>query len=159
MPLSGVGVRDEIMDYFRTTPLGYGSTFQAHPTSMACAYATVKYLVDHDIVGHAASMESVIEKEMQSLLNDYTDCVAQARVFGMAGCIDIRNPETQDIICSTNETHPKTIELKRNLNKNGFISIVKGPVVHITPPLIAKPEDIEYGFSVLRKSLDDTFHS
>ena len=159
MPLSGVGVREHIMDHFRTTPLGYGSTFQAHPVAMSCAYAVVKYLVDNDIVGHAAKMESVMEREMQSLLDDYGDCVAQARVFGMAGCIDIRNPETEDIICSTNETHPKTIELKRNLNKHGVISIVKGPVVHVTPPLIAQPEDIQYGFSMLRKSLDDTFRA
>lgn len=159
VPLSGVGVRSEIMEFFRTTPMGYGSTFQAHPVSMACAYAVVKYLVDHDIVGHAQNMEPVIEREMQRVLDDYEDCVAQARLFGMAGCVDIQNPETQQIICNTNEVHPKTAELKRNLNKNGFISIVKGPVVHLTPPLIAQPEDIEYGFSLLRKSLDDTFRS
>lgn len=159
VPLSGVGVREHIMDFFRTTPLGYGSTFQAHPVSMACAYSVVKYLVDHDIVGHAANMEKVMEQQMQSLLDDYPECVAQARVFGMAGCIDVQNPETMDIICSTNETHAKTVELKRNLNKHGLISIVKGPVVHLTPPLIAQPEDIEYGFSVLRKALDDTFRA
>ena len=31
LPLSGVGMRDEIFDFFRTNPIGYGSTYFAHP--------------------------------------------------------------------------------------------------------------------------------
>ena len=159
MPLSGIGVRDKILNHFRNVPLGYGSTFQAHPVSMACAYGVVKYLLDYKIIDHVNKMEGVILKEMQSLLDDMNDCVAQARVYGMAGCIDIMNPETMDIICSTNEVHEKTKEFKRNLTNNGLISLVKGPVMHITPPLISQPEDIKYGFKLIRKSLEQTFHS
>ena len=159
MPLSGIGVSDKILDYFRDKPVGYGSTFQAHPVAMACAYSVVKYLLDHKIIDHVGRMENVIKDEMQSLLDDMPDKVAQARVYGMAGCIDIMNPETMDIICSTNEVHEKTKELKKNLNKNGLISLVKGPVLHITPPLISQPEDIQYGFSLIRKSLEETFQS
>eukprot|EP00483_Globobulimina_turgida_P006922 UN06935 len=124
---------------------------------MACAYAVVKYLIDNNIVEHAAEMESVIKNEMQILLEEMDSCVAQARIYGMAGCIDLMNPETMDILCSTNEAHPKAIELKKNLNKNGVISMVRGPVVHITPPLIAQPDDIKYGFQLLKKSLKQTF--
>jgi len=157
VPLSGIGVSDEILAFLRTTPMGYGSTFQAHPVSMACAYAVLKYLMEHDVVGHAARMESVMKEEMQTLLEELPECVAQARCYGMAGCIDVMNPETGDIICSTNETHAKTAQLKKRLNANGLITLVKGPVVHITPPLISQPDDIRYGFSLLAKSLRETF--
>ena len=159
MPLSGVGVSDKIMNHFRNNPLGYGSTFQSHPASLACAYAVVKYLVDNNIVEHVQKMEKVIENEMQKLINDDENVsVAQGRVYGMGGCIDLMNPDTMDILCSTNEQHPLGMELKKNFNKNGVISIIKGPVVHIAPPLISKPEDIEYAFSMLKKSLWETFN-
>jgi len=159
VPLSGVGVSDKIMNHFRNTPLGYGSTFQSHPVALSCAYAVDKYLIDHNIVEHVQKMEKVIEKEMQSLIDDEENVsVAQGRVYGMGGCIDLMNPETMDILCSTNEQHPKCMELKKNFNKNGVISIIKGPVVHITPPLISQPEDIEYGFKMLKKSLWETFN-
>eukprot|EP01084_Bolivina_argentea_P053433 98087_1 len=160
LPLSGVGVSDKIMNYFRNIPLGYGSTFQAHPVAMACAYSVIKYMCDNNILIHVNKMEKIIKNEMQLLLdNDINNCIAQARIYGMAGCIDLMNPETMDILCSTNEIHPKAIQLKKNLNKNGFISLIKGPVVHITPPLISNENDIKYGFDLLRKSLNETFEN
>ena len=146
------------MEYFRTNPLGWGSTYQSHPVALSCAYGVVKYMIDNKIVKHAENMEKIILNELEKLMEENSNCIAQARINGMAGCIDIMNPETNDIICTTNEVHPKMIELKRNLFNNGFVSLVRGPLVHIAPPLISKPEDIKYGFDILNKSLHETFH-
>eukprot|EP01084_Bolivina_argentea_P053432 98085_1 len=159
LPLSGVGVSDEIMKYFRNNPVGYGSTYQSHPISMACGYAVIKYIIDHGIVDHVKNMESVIANEMEQLINNSNNSVAQGRVHGMAGCIDVMDPKTMDIICSTNEVHPKMMELRTKLNENGMMTFVRGPIVHIAPPLISTPQDIEYGFSILQKSLKQVFHS
>merc|ERR1719265_1335943 len=40
-PLSMVGVRQNIKDFFELNPLGWGSTFHAHPMSLAVGYASV----------------------------------------------------------------------------------------------------------------------
>ena len=47
----GIGCTKEIQDFFRTNPLGYGATYQAHPVPTACAYEVVKYTIEQDIVG------------------------------------------------------------------------------------------------------------
>lgn len=36
LPLGGVAVRKNIQDYFRTNPLGWGSTYSSHPVVVAC---------------------------------------------------------------------------------------------------------------------------
>lgn len=51
LPLSGIGMRDHVFDHFRTNPMGYGSTYFAHPVCCAAGYETVKHLLEHDIVG------------------------------------------------------------------------------------------------------------
>ena len=86
LPLSGIGCTTEIQvsrsgppssgpallnvvacaqDFFRTNPLGYGATYQAHPVSLACGYEVVKYTIEHDIVGQAQALEPVLKEEMQ----------------------------------------------------------------------------------------------
>lgn len=158
LPLSGVGIREPILDYFRTNPLGYGSTFQAHCLSLACAYEVVKYLVDEKIVEHSQAMEEVMIKHASKMIEESNGIVRSYRVHGMAGCVDINDPSTNDIICDFHETHPMMQELRKQFNENGMISLVRGPFVHTCPPLIAKEEDIEYGFDILSKSIQQVFH-
>lgn len=50
LPLSMVAMRSHIQDHFRTNPLGWGSTFAAHPVAMACAYECLKHLVKENLV-------------------------------------------------------------------------------------------------------------
>lgn len=52
IPLSGVAARKEIYDFFRTNPLGIGSTFFAHPMCMAIGYAAVKHSLETDLLGN-----------------------------------------------------------------------------------------------------------
>jgi len=70
-PLSCIGVSSEIQDHFRSTPLGYGATYQAHPVAMACAYEVIKHTLDQKIVEHAASMEPVMVECIQQLVDKH----------------------------------------------------------------------------------------
>ncbi|CAK9096807.1 Ankyrin-3 (ANK-3) (Ankyrin-G) [Durusdinium trenchii] len=45
LPLSMVGVRQKIKNYFWEKPVGWGATYHAHPVAVACAYETVKYML------------------------------------------------------------------------------------------------------------------
>jgi taurine--2-oxoglutarate transaminase len=68
IPLSGVASRQPIQDFFRKNPLGIGSTYFAHPVSLATAYATLQYTVENDIVGHVQKMEPIMKEEMAKLV-------------------------------------------------------------------------------------------
>merc|ERR1719498_488802 len=60
MPISVVGVRQKIKDYFMDTPMGWGATFANHPVAMACAYEVLKHTLKQDLAGNAAALESVM---------------------------------------------------------------------------------------------------
>lgn len=52
------GVRDHVAEHFRKVPVMYGSTYNGHPVAVASGYATVRHMLKHKIVEHAAAMES-----------------------------------------------------------------------------------------------------
>ena len=41
-PLSMVALRRPLREFFAERPLGWGSTFHAHPVALACAYECIK---------------------------------------------------------------------------------------------------------------------
>lgn len=71
LPLSAVGLKKEIQDFFRNNALGWGSTFQAHPVSCACAYEVIKYYIDQDINGHVKKLEKVMKKRIDELISKH----------------------------------------------------------------------------------------
>lgn len=88
LPLSAVGFRKDIQDFFRTNPLGWGTTYQAHPVSCIAGYETMRYMVENDIVGHAKKMEKVMDKRMNELLAKH-NCLRQGRLRGLFGAFDL----------------------------------------------------------------------
>ena len=60
LPLSVVGMNAKIQQFFVDNPLGWGATYQGHPVAMACAYECIKHMIQHDLIGNAARLESVM---------------------------------------------------------------------------------------------------
>ena len=81
LPLSGVGMRDHVFDHFRTNPVGYGSTYFAHPVACAAGYETVKHIIETDLVSHVKKMEAVMERELAELVEAHPSA-KQARDQG-----------------------------------------------------------------------------
>ena len=99
LPISMMATRKHIMDDFEDKPLGWGSTYQAHPVSMACAYENVKYLIKNDIVGHVKALHPKFDDAMKTISENHPS-VKQFRSVGLFGCFDIHtvdgtNPQLQ----------------------------------------------------------------
>jgi taurine---2-oxoglutarate transaminase len=92
LPLSMVACRKHIMDAFDDKPLGWGSTYAAHPVAMACAYENVKHLIKADVIGHVQRIAPVFDKCMQTLTEKHPS-IKQYRHIGMFGCFDAHRPD------------------------------------------------------------------
>lgn len=92
LPLSMTAIRKPIFDFFEDKAIGWGSTYQAHPVAMACAYENVKYLIQQDIVGHVQRLEPTFERCMKEIAENHP-CIKQYRHIGMFGCFDVMNPD------------------------------------------------------------------
>eukprot|EP00618_Florenciella_parvula_P018627 CAMPEP_0119467748 /NCGR_PEP_ID=MMETSP1344-20130328/1796_1 /TAXON_ID=236787 /ORGANISM="Florenciella parvula, Strain CCMP2471" /LENGTH=423 /DNA_ID=CAMNT_0007500143 /DNA_START=41 /DNA_END=1312 /DNA_ORIENTATION=- len=160
LPLSVVGVKQEIKDHFMTSPLGWGATYQAHPVALACAYESVKHMVKEDVVGHVKKMEPIFLNGIQSLIDEHPS-VKQGRGIGLFGCIDTINAEgrlTQPLQGPITE---RNIEFKKALAENGVYGLLRLPLMHAAPPLIINEEELLDGFdrvhAALEQSLDKDF--
>jgi adenosylmethionine-8-amino-7-oxononanoate aminotransferase len=151
MPLSGVGCRDHIMDFFRKNPLGYGATYVAHPVACAAAYETVKHIMEIDLVSHVKNMEGVMIEELDKMIDKHP-CVRQARMYGLAGGFDLAD-KNGDFLMWPHEINEGVNMLKRKFKEEGVVTIVRGHFVHCTPPLVITPEEIRDGFDRLDRCL------
>jgi adenosylmethionine-8-amino-7-oxononanoate aminotransferase len=153
-PLSMVGMRQPIKDFFWNNPTGWGSTFQAHPVALACGYACLKHFVETDILGHInKSIQPVMISELNRLVEKY-DCVRQARALGAFGCLDLQDPKTGERPMQVGEAMPPPIaNFKKAFNEEGLIGFVRPPQLHCAPPLVITEAELRDGFARLDRAL------
>jgi len=153
MPLSMVGVRQKIKDYFMTHPIGWGSTFHAHPVALACAYETVKYVLKENVLENVRNLEPVMLEELQKLTLKHAS-VRQARAVGLFGCLDLQTPIGQAVQRLGEPSPPAVQSLRKAMFDNGLFSLFRPPLLHCSPPLIINEEQLRDGFGRLSKALD-----
>merc|ERR1712196_557351 len=160
LPLSGLGVSTKIQEYFRSNALGYGSTFQAHPVSLACAYEVVKYFMKEDVLGHVQSMEPVLEELMQELYDNHA-CVREVRVIGLFGGADLvetQGPNKGNRFASfggevVSESGHKIPAFKKALRDEGIIAFFRNCLLHAAPPLITSEPELRDAFARVGRAL------
>merc|ERR1712003_526239 len=152
VPLSMTATTPEIMNYFEDTSIGIGSTYQAHPVALACAYENLKYIVETDLLGHVERLSPIFEYYMSRLAEDHPS-IKQYRAIGIFGCFDVEdvegtNPKLQHI--PGNDAFTK---YAKAFNDNGLIGLHRFPHIHCAPPLNIQEKDLIEGFHRLDKSL------
>jgi taurine--2-oxoglutarate transaminase len=152
LPLSVVGVRQKIKDYFMDKPLGWGATFANHPVAMACAYEAVKFTLKEDLPGNAAKLEPVMVEEMEKLVNKHAS-VRQARAIGLFGCLDLVGADGQSIQDYQDAPSKRTLDFRKAMFDNGLWGLFRPPLLHCAPPLVITEAELRDGFSRLDKAL------
>jgi len=149
LPLSMVACSDAIKDCFEKKPLGWGATYHAHPVAMACAYESVKFLLQEDLVNKAATtIEPIIKKNLNAIADKYPT-IASPRAIGAFGCIDLMDANGQPLQqfdgsnCSNADA---LVQFRKALLANGIYGLLRPPLVHCAPALVVKPEELEAAF-------------
>jgi taurine--2-oxoglutarate transaminase len=120
LPLSAVGFRKDIQDYFRTNALGWGTTYQAHPVSCICAYEVIKYMLEKDVVGNVKKLEPVMLRRMEELLKKHNS-LRQGRGRGLFGAFDLVGADGQLVMKSYSDPVPEKVnKFKAKLLENGI---------------------------------------
>merc|ERR1712232_982391 len=97
LPMSMVGVREKIRQYFLDQPLGWGSTYHAHPVALACAYECVKFMLSENLPARSKMLQEQMMSEIQKLVESHS-CVKQGRAIGLFGCIDLQGSDGRAIM-------------------------------------------------------------
>lgn len=152
LPLSMTACRKHIMDSFEEKPLGWGSTYQAHPVAMACAYENVKFLIKNDVIGHVQRLAPLLESEMKRVAENHPS-IKQYRSIGMFGCFDAHNPDGSNPQLQHTAIDKAFVAYKKSYTENGLIGLLRPPHMHVAPPLVITEEELLDGFDRQDKAL------
>jgi adenosylmethionine-8-amino-7-oxononanoate aminotransferase len=145
LPLSMMACKKHIMDSFEDKSLGWGSTYQAHPVALACAYENIKYMIKEDILGRVQELEPCFA-DMMSNLTENHPCIKQYRHIGMFGCLDIHDINGNNPQLQHQAPHPAFIAYRKAYAENGLIGLLRFPHLHVAPPLIISKDELLDGF-------------
>mmetsp|Transcript_30510 Transcript_30510/g.35559 ORF Transcript_30510/g.35559 Transcript_30510/m.35559 type:complete len:468 (+) Transcript_30510:327-1730(+) len=152
LPISMMATREHIMKDFETKPLGWGSTYQAHPVAMACAYENVKYLLKNDIVGHVEGLFPTFVGEMKRLSESHPS-IKQYRAIGMFGCFDVHDKEGSNPQLQHTAIDEAFVAYKKAYTENGLMGLLRPPHLHVAPPLVINEEELLDGFDKQDRAL------
>lgn len=162
LPLSMVAATDEVKDYFETNAMGWGATYHAHPTAMACAYECIKFMLQEDLVNHAKdNIEPVLAHWLPHLADKF-DSVARPRYVGAFGCVDLLDKAGEPIqrFDGSHSSNPEAVaKLRKALLANGIYGLLRPPLMHCAPALVIRPEELVEGFQQVEKALEVYDHA
>jgi len=143
LPLGMIGLRRHIKDYFETNALGWGATYANHPVLLACAYEVVRKNCVNNLEQKVQNIERIMLQEVDKLIKQHR-CVAQGRVIGAFGCLDLVNARGESLNL-LGHALPKEGEIvKQSMVKHGLFGLFRSPMMHVCPPLvISEPELLE----------------
>ena len=156
LPLSLTACNRDIMHYFQEHPLGWGTTYQAHPVALAVAYETIKYMIQHNVLGHVQErLEPLFANGLRQLAQSY-GCIQHVRSIGLLGCFDIqdvygKNPKPLPHKPPQNQR--AFVEYKNAYSQAGLVGLHRYPYIHSAPPLIITPNELDNGFDRLDHAL------
>jgi len=133
-------MRDHVFDHFRENPIGYGSTYFAHPVCCAVAYATLQHVIQTNLVSHVKSVEPTMKAGLAKLVEKHPS-VKSARTTGLGGGFDLAGKDG-NFLMHMHEASQGVAVFKEALLENGLITLIRGHHVHCTPPLIISSEQV-----------------
>ena len=158
-PLGAMIVSDRVAEPFVGTGDSFlhGITFAGHPVSCAVALANLQVFEDEDIIGHVRTNESAF----RAALDDLADLPIIGNIRGAGyfyGIELVRDRDTRSSFSDDEREHLLRGFLSNRLLELGLICRADDrgePVIQLSPPLIAGPDEFEEINSKLRQALTE----
>ncbi|MFC1933164.1 aspartate aminotransferase family protein [Chloroflexota bacterium] len=117
----------------------HNATFGGNPVTSAAAYATLKYVIENDIVGNARKVGQYLINGLESLKEKYK-FVTEVRGRGLLLAMEFSSDIGQDILMAC---------LERGL----LINRLKPNAIRLIPPLIIGNQEVDEALDILDKAL------
>jgi acetylornithine/succinyldiaminopimelate/putrescine aminotransferase len=136
LPIGAFIAHHSIMQVFTNHPLGHLTTFGGNAVCVASALASLKVILENNLIENANSIEKILKEELSHPL------IKEVRVKGAMCAVEL---ESEKIVM-------KTIE---NALKNGLMIdwfLFASNCIRIAPPLIISNDELKDGIRRLIQS-------
>ena len=155
-PLGAVGMRPQVVEFFKDRIFQSGLTYTAHPISLAAAIANIGVMRDDRLVERAAAMGPVLRR-MLSNLGEQHPSVGDARSIGLFGILElVRNRRTKEPMTPFDGSSAEMTALRKYCLDHGLFVYTHWHTVLVIPPLIITEDQLAEGFKLLDKALEIT---
>jgi predicted acetylornithine/succinylornithine family transaminase len=117
----------------------HGSTFGGNALTSAAAYATVKFIIDHDIPGNVKKVGQYLMKGLERLKAKYS-FVTEVRGRGLLVAMEFNSDIAQSILMSC-------------LDRGLLVNRVKPNAIRLIPPLIIGNKEVDKALGILDQAL------
>jgi len=152
LPLSGVIGRTEIMDAY--PPGSMTSTHTGNPLSCRAAIASIRSLIDEDLIGNAARLESALRNSIEAIAGKHPDMIGRTSAKGLVGGLQVVKPGTRE------PSHDLAFDIIERAFHKGLLLFAPvgawGQTVKLAPPLCITREALEEGLEILAECVDET---
>ncbi|MFC1933774.1 aspartate aminotransferase family protein [Chloroflexota bacterium] len=117
----------------------HNATFGGNPVTSAAAYATLKYILDNDVVGNANKVGQYLMTKLKALQGKYP-FITDVRGRGLLLAVEFNADIAQEVLMSC-------------LDKGLLVNKLKSNAIRLIPPLIISNNDIDEALDTLDKAL------
>ena len=117
----------------------HNATFGGNPVTSAAAYATLKYVLDNDIVGNASKVGQYLMAGLTALQRKYP-FITDVRGRGLLLAVEFDADIAQDVLMSC-------------LDNGLLINRLKTNAIRLVPPLIIDNKEVDEALGILDKAL------
>jgi 4-aminobutyrate aminotransferase-like enzyme len=143
LPLSTVITRSEIAN----TDMSYNSTHGSNPVAVTASQASVKFLLDNNLIYESERKGYLLKSELEKWQNERPEYVKKINCKGLVAGVFIESPDGNNI-----DFVDKIIEKAMTL---GLMSIrTQSGTLKIGPPLTITDDALIEGINVLKESLE-----
>ena len=136
VPVGAFMAKDNVCVF---APGEHGSTFGGNALTCAAAYATVKYIIDNDVVTNVRKVGEYFKAGLQNLKNKFS-FITDVRGRGLLLAIEFEDEIGQDM-------------LNACLENGMLVNRVKPNALRFIPPLIIGKEEVDRALGILDKAL------
>ena len=151
LPLSGVIGKTEIIDAY--PPGSMTSTHTGNPLSCRAAVASIRSLIDEDLIGNAARLESALRNSIEAIAGKHPDIIGRTSARGLVGGLQVVKPGTRE------PSHDLAFDIIERAFHKGLLLFAPvgawGQTVKLAPPLCINKEALEEGLEILSGCVDE----
>ncbi len=136
VPIGAVLAKDKASVF---VPGDHGSTFGGNPLACAAGYATVKFIIDHDVPANVRRVGEYFATGLKGLKQKFS-FVTDVRGLGLLLAMEFSSDISQAVLLAC---------LERGL----LVNPVKPDAVRFMPPLIISNQEVDEALDILGKAL------
>ena len=122
-------------------PGDHGSTFGGNVLTTAAGNATVRYMVENDVPGHARKVGAYLESKLEEMRTSRPDVVKGYRGMGLLIALQLQNPISGAVVAAGN-------------NEGVLLNPVLPDAIRFMPPLIITEADVDECIEKLNRAID-----